>query len=172
MRAARSFSSGQRRQPCPQVSATAAPTPTATSIFIRKQHPIADARRIGKFSRPVAGGLPNSTRAPISLGWRGRPFSHNHPATALPFRNSRRVPNAGPTFILWPQPVIPQTNQAVSISVQQWTRTALPPFAQYRVNPSPTFKHDKLTLQTNASGQATSRGKAERDVQSLLSLPG
>lgn len=118
--------------------------------------------------RWVAGSPQVSTRAyfgklaktaplamPARLGTPGAP-------------NSRRVDNAGPTFTgLQHSPVVPPTNQPVTISVRANDPDGVASaMLSYRVNPATTFTNAPMALQTNGAWTAQIPGlPAGRVVQ-------
>jgi hypothetical protein len=70
--------------------------------------------------------------------------------------NSRRVDNAGPTFAgLQHSPVVPPTNQPVTISVRASDPDGVASaMLSYRVNPATTFTNAPMALQTNGAWTA------------------
>jgi hypothetical protein len=82
--------------------------------------------------------------------------------------NSRRTANAGPTFTdLKHAPVIPQANQAVTITIRASDPDGIASVtANYRVNPSTAFTSVPMTLQADGTWAATLQGQtAGRIVQ-------
>jgi len=82
--------------------------------------------------------------------------------------NSRRVDNAGPTFAgLQHSPVVPPTNQPVTISVRASDPDGVASaMLSYRVNPATTFTNAPMALQTNGAWTAQIPGlPAGRVVQ-------
>jgi hypothetical protein len=108
-------------------------------------------------TRAYFGKLAKSTTlaVPTRLGTPGAP-------------NSRRVDNAGPTFAgLQHAPVVPPTNQPVTISVRASDPDGVASATlSYRVNPTPNFTPTPMTLQTNGAWTAEIPGlPAGRIVQ-------
>jgi hypothetical protein len=75
--------------------------------------------------------------------------------------NSRRVSNAGPTFTgLAHSPVVPRTNEAVTISVRASDPDGVASATlNYRVNPASTFTNIPMTLQADGVWTATIPGQ-------------
>ena len=80
------------------------------------------------------------------------PCRHGTPGVV----NSRRVANAGPTFTdLKHSPVIPQSSEAVTISVRASDPDGVSSATlKYRVNPAATFTSAPMTLQSNGAWTA------------------
>lgn len=96
------------------------------------------------------------------------PTRHGTPGAA----NSRRVPNAGPALTaLKHSPVIPRTNEAVTISVRARDPDGVASaMLNYRVNPAATFNSLSMTQQLDGSWSANIPGQtAGKIVQFYVS---
>ena len=92
------------------------------------------------------------------------PTRHGTPGSA----NSRRVPNTGPTFTdLKHSPIIPQVNEAVTVSVRASDPDGVASATlSYRVNPAITFTNVVMVLQADGVWTGTVPGlTAGRIVQ-------
>lgn len=86
------------------------------------------------------------------------PSRHGTPGAA----NSRRIANAGPTLTgLQHAPVIPPTNQTVTISIRASDPDGVASATvNYRVNPAVTFSSVPMTLQADGSWTASLPGQS------------